>query len=458
MAKKQEIENNSSEESQRQSRKDILLARKQQQQLKWIRIGILAIVAVIAIVILIAVVNELIISPGRAVATVNGQSISLREWQERVEWERAQRIVGLENQLEAFGGDVGTVQQFAGQSILELQDAEGLGQAVLDRMVEELIIQQEAEKRGVSVSDAEIEEEIEASFNYFGGDSPTPVPMPTETIQPTPSITLIPTEVITDVVPVETALPTPTEGPPPTPFPTATAVSLESFQEEFDTYISQFTELGVNADILNDLVRIQLLQTSLTDIVAEEQSVADEAMQASIYVIFFDNQEEAEAAHDEITNSDFLTVWNTIRSRPFDPEDENSSTANATEYSWRTQEALAGIIGDEAANLAFDLPLEVPGTVVELPNPSGGDPFYLILMPNGREVRPLTEQEYDDLKFATLSLLVSDILSSDAVDISEFWRDRSPSSPVLNNKFLAPPTPTPFAPADDGAGAIEEGQ
>ena len=131
MAKKQQT-TKESEAEQRQSRKEILIARKHERQLRNIRIAAIVIGVMIALVIGIAVVNELFLTPNRAVATVGQTQITLREWQERVKFERAQRIIFLENQLAAFGGDVGIVQPFGGSVINELDDPETMGQDVLN--------------------------------------------------------------------------------------------------------------------------------------------------------------------------------------------------------------------------------------------------------------------------------------------------------------------------------------
>lgn len=66
------------EAQQRQSRKDILIARKHERQLRNVRIAIISIAVLIALVIGIALVNELIITPDRTVATVGDSAIKLR--------------------------------------------------------------------------------------------------------------------------------------------------------------------------------------------------------------------------------------------------------------------------------------------------------------------------------------------------------------------------------------------
>jgi len=156
MAKKPQTPTNDDSQS-RQSRKDILVARKHERQVRNLRIAGAVVLVLIALVIAIALVNELLLTPDRAVATVGDRNITLREWQDRVVYERAQRIIFLENQLDAFGGDVGIVQQFGGSVINELLDPEGLGENVLNVMAEELVICDAVAERGLDITDADVQ-------------------------------------------------------------------------------------------------------------------------------------------------------------------------------------------------------------------------------------------------------------------------------------------------------------
>ena len=173
----------------RESRKDILRKRKEAEQTRRIRLAVGGVAGLLLLVMLVAVINEVFVAPSRAVATVNGEAITVRQFQDRVEYERAQRIISLENQFEAFGGDVGIIQQFSSQTIIELQDAEALAEGVLTQMTQEVLIRQEAEARGITVSDAEVDAEVGSFFNYFAGGLPTAEPTASPTVEPTPSLT-----------------------------------------------------------------------------------------------------------------------------------------------------------------------------------------------------------------------------------------------------------------------------
>jgi hypothetical protein len=334
---------------------------------------------------------------------------------------------------------------------------------VINVMADELVICQGLADRGVTITDADVDAAIEEDFNFFGGESPTPRPTATGTVVPTPSITPLPTEVITEVVPTATLSPTATIDPAatvtpsPTLQPTATPISQESFDEQYNEFITQFADLGIDEATYRSVVRTQLCRERLTDILAEEEELSGRAPQASIFLLTFETEAEANEALAQIEERDFLTVWNTIRSRP--PEAEAApgegeeaaelatatSTATAGELLWRTRETLEGSHGEEVAEAAFSLPVNEPSEVIGVTQPDTETQQYVILMVSGREERPLTEAELDTAKQEILQAFVDGQLAG-RLEISDTWRNRVPTVPILDSKFLVPPTPAPTIP------------
>ena len=437
-------ENDVQEGSRRRSRKEILLERKRQRQTREIRIAVGIVVALVVLVLVVAVVNEYYIRPRQPVAEVNGETVTLTEWQRRVRYQRAQLIIALENQLEAFQ-DISLVQQFSGQQISLLAQPEQLGELILEQMINGVLIRQEAEERGITVTDEEIQERIGEQFNYFGGALPTPQPTPTETIMPTPSLTPIPTEVITEVVPTNTPFPTPTEGPTATPRPTATAVSEEAFQEEFGALMDRYQEMGVSEEAYRDAIRAAVYREKLADALAEEQNLSEEAEQASIYVLAFEEAETAEEALAAVDEDGFLTVWNRIRSTPPSDEEPTFPNAQATEVLWRTQEQIAQQFGPQVAEAAFEQNVNTPSSVIESAQPTGetelvtGSRQYIIMV-SGREVRQLSQSALQTQKQELVSELVQERREEVSIERFPLWRARVPTQPILDPIFLTQPT------------------
>jgi len=445
MAKKRE-ENN--EERTRQSRKDILIQRQHDRQTRQIRLAILGIVGLLGVVVLIGIVNELLIKPDSPVASINDAEVSLADWQERVRFQRGQLIVGIEDLAEAFGQDIGQVQQFAGQQITLLEDAPTLGQFVLDQMVDEELMRQAAEERGIQVSDEDVQKDIEEAFGFFGGAAPTPLPTATETPIPTPSLTPIVVEVTSGELPTTVPEPSPTTGPTSTPLPTSTPISRDSFQENYEETMAQFKDLGTNESIFGDVVRAQLVEERLLDELALEADPPDEALQASFFYLLFDSEEEAEQAQTDISAGDYLAIWNTIKNQPIETDPEASlSTATASEVLWRTQEDIASLYGLEVSEAVFNDPVDEPSTVliVQAEDPETGSDRYYIVMVSGREMRPLSEAVLNGARQELLQTWLEN-QRLNGVELYERWRANVPARPVLDRRFLVPPTPPPVAP------------
>jgi hypothetical protein len=142
-----------------------------------------------------------------------------------------------------------------------------------------------------------------------------------------------------------------------------------------------------------------------------------------------------------------LTVWNTIRSQPFDPESEN--TLVASELLWRTREDVASFFGEDVAESAFKLDLEEPSAVflVAAETEDESDSYFIIMV-SGRERRPLSESAIASAEQQLFQAWLED-RRVDGVEIFERWRTGVPGRPILDRRFLIPPTPAPAVPTLD---------
>ncbi|MFO7537272.1 MAG: SurA N-terminal domain-containing protein [Chloroflexota bacterium] len=428
----------------RKTRKEILIARKHERQMKRVRLAVGAVLGLLLLVIVVALVIEYVIIPNRPVAVVNEEPISLSDWQDRVRYERAQRIVFLEGQYDAFAGDVGIIQQFAGQTIQELLpnnvvpgQPDNFGQTVLDLMINETLARQAAEARGIIITDADVERELAESFNYFGGESPPPLPTSTPTVMPTPSLTPVTNEVVTETV----ALPTATIGPTNTPQPTPTPVTAEAYLQEFDEFLDQFRAYGISEAQYRQIVRAQLYRQRLAELLAEEQDLPTTAEHVSLYLIIYETEADANEGAALIAAEGFLPVWNAIRSAPPDPD--AASSTFATELLWRTQEDLANNLGPMLANAAFELPTNMPSEIL-VEQFDEETTRYFVIEVSGREQRPLSEQALTTAQQQYVSTFLN--TQRVGVEITDNWRGRTPTQPALDLKFIQQPTPDPQQP------------
>jgi hypothetical protein len=447
------------EEDPRRTRRQELLEQRSREQRRQVYMVVGGVVGLIILVLLVGIINETVFKPGQPVAEVGGTEISTRDWQRRVRYQRAQFINNVEEFYDSTGGNVGLVQQLLGQQMQLLLQPEQLGGLVLTSMIDEVIIREAAEERGIVVTDADVQEAVEAQFNYFGGGLPTPFPTPTETAMPTPSLTPIPTAVITEVVPTNTPSPTLDPGSTATPAPTATAVSADSFEDRFSETMRDLRRLGGSEAVYRDVVRAQLYRERLADALAEEQNLSEVEEQASFFILTYDDEEAATAALQQIDEQGFVPTWNSVRSAP--SAERIAAGANARELLWRNQASVRASLGDAAAEAVFALDLEqrsglLPQFDATASQATGGDASgesaaptvsaYHIVFVTGRELRPLTAAALDQAKQEALSLWLEEqrVARSETFDR---WTSRVPTQPELDPLYLQSPTPVPTDPA-----------
>ena len=130
------------EDQDRQSRKQVLLARKQEKQTRQLRLAVIGVGILVGIIAIFGVISVLIITPDQPVADVYGTEIALEDWQNQVEFQRAQFVIGIEDLAEVLGQDIGQIQQFAQQqlALLHPNNAEVLGQQVLDQVIDDELV------------------------------------------------------------------------------------------------------------------------------------------------------------------------------------------------------------------------------------------------------------------------------------------------------------------------------
>jgi foldase protein PrsA len=257
------------------------LARSQREQIqrRWI-LGITIVVAVVSIGLIIFGWVELAVTP---VATVNGDKISTNSFKGRVRLADAEMInqMSFQNQLDQL------------PEALAMRDI--IGQRVLDQMIDDILVRQEAELRGITVSDEEIDVAIAEAFGFYPGGTPTPFPTSTTDATAVALASITPT--ITEG-PSPTPEATFTEGPSPTialtstPRPTPTVYTRESFDENFQNTISNLDSLyGISETDFRDQFVAQLYRSKMIDEIS--QGVSREQEQVNARHILVEDEEMA---------------------------------------------------------------------------------------------------------------------------------------------------------------------
>jgi parvulin-like peptidyl-prolyl isomerase len=219
-----------------ETRKQAHRRRRDEERTRRLMIGLGAVAAILIILIGAGLVQELVLKPRQPIATVNDNRITSEEYRKRVlfDWYQSNNPV---------------------------EDPQGSSVQVLDQMIEEELIREQARQRGITVSPDEVTEFIEQQFGYQR-NPPTPTPLPAISPTPQPS-------------------PTPGGEPTPTPAPTATPVSLEAYQSAYKNYLERLnTVAGFKEADFRSLAELDLLRQKLYESVSADVPTTEEQVRA----------------------------------------------------------------------------------------------------------------------------------------------------------------------------------
>jgi parvulin-like peptidyl-prolyl isomerase len=258
------------------------LARAQRDRLvsRVLIIGVGLVLAAVALIIGYGIVEQEILLPRRPAVTVNGDPISREELTARTALAQADLIQQRRSaeELLAFFVDSPEVQESLSRQVAQidaqLNDPTYMASQTLQSLIRARLIRREAERRGLSVTDADVQRAIEEGFGFFSDGTPTPGP--TATIDATLAAQATATATLSPVTrtpsatatrgssatPVRTA----TAGASATPPPTATPFTRVAFEAEWAQYLEDVqASLGVGELYIRDRFVERLYQDRLRE-------------------------------------------------------------------------------------------------------------------------------------------------------------------------------------------------
>ena len=414
------------------TRKHVARLERERQQVALVRTVAIIMFGVIAVLLGYGYIDQNYLQLQKPAVEVNGETITIKYWQERVQLERKSmldRYQYYQYLQQNFGMDVSQQIQ---QTEYYLQSPDALGQIVIDRLVDEAIIKQEAEKRGIIVTDEELEANIQEAFSFFPDGTPVPSATPTAFEYPTltsEQMTLSP--LTATPTPFQTSTPAPTNTPdpavsptatftaaPPTPTlvpedvtPTATPFTLEGFQSQYQTTVDEYASYGVSEETLREAFGIDLLRNKVQEAITADMPSTAEQVWAR-HILIADPSLAGTVRGLLLRGSDFAEAAK-------DYSIDTTSGANGGDLGWFGKGAMVPTF--EAAAFSQEI-----GEIGELVQSQFG--FHIIQV-LAREVLPLDASQLEQER----STMFTEWLTSEKTDaeiiINDLWMEHIPPMP-----------------------------
>jgi parvulin-like peptidyl-prolyl isomerase len=366
------------------------------------------------------------LQPSRPAVTVNGDAISYRELAGRLRMAQASLLnqrLQVEQMLSFFADTLETraaVQQQIDQINTQLNDTGGLSRQILGTLIDGRLIRQEAQRRGIVVTQEDIDQAIAQTFGFFPEGTPTSAPTPTFdatlAAQATSTSTPAPTSTSTSgpsptVRPSATPTSEPTEGPTATASASPTAYTRELFDADYQTYLS---DIRTNLNVTEGVIRGQF-----------EDDVYRERLRSDVEAGMSRDEEQVWAKHilveQEAVAFALLSRYQSGESWDALAAQYSNDTANKDlggDLGWFGRGAMVDAFGEAA----FSTPVgQVAGPV------QTGFGWHLILV-LGHETRRLDPTAYQAAIDRDFSLLVESLRDAAEIVFDEPLRTPTPTA------------------------------
>jgi len=396
------------------TRKQIARSKKAQREQRMIIIGLTVVSVVIAVVLGLGLYQEYVAKPASPVAVVNGVPIRTDAYQKMVRYQRLLTLNYIANlqaqkaQLDPADESSQFLAQYLQQSIDQVQSQMlTLDMQVLDNLIDEELIRQEAAKNGLSVTEQEVDDAIRREVARGAGFVTAPDATATAAavveatataafFTPTPLPTATPTLTVTAAVSPTTPTPMVSPAPLPTPQVMTEGEFLERYNAMLDTLRK---EAGLSEADYRRIIEADLLYDKLQDLFASQVPTSEEQVHARHILVEAEEEAQTVLARLE-AGEDFVSLAKELST-------DESTREDGGDLGWFPR----GMMVPEFEEAAFALQ---PGETSDIVQTSFG--YHIILVEERDPDRELEPSFLEQRRALALSEWLEEQRQSEAVE------------------------------------------
>lgn len=416
------------------TKKHLARVERERLQNRYLLTGTVIIGVLVLAVIIYGILDQTVLKQNRVVARAGGTSITYSNFIKAVTFDRyleLRRVNSIMSDPFALQFYSSTVQQI----IDKMDNPTVIAQETLDGLVDDALIAEEAKARGISVTDAELDEELQQAFGYFAKGTPTAAatdaPYATATYNPTqeswvaPTLTPAPTATADPTTPTVAPTVTPTSGPSPTPEPTMTALpsptpgptatpfTIEGYQTTYEGFLAEIKPYGLDDSVVRDYIRRSVLRRKLADELAKDLVRSQDYVWARHILVA--SEEEAKAVLDRINaGEDWLKVAAEVST-------DASNKDTGGDLGWFT----TGQMVAEFDTAVFGM------NIGEISQPVQTQFGFHLIQLLGKESRPMDTYQYEQAKSQNLTDFLTTQKETVKPETYDNWQADAPTEPAI---------------------------
>ncbi len=391
-----------------QNKKFIAQKEREDRQKRIIVITTISVLVIVLGLVAYGVIDRFVLTPKVTVIELEDEKITADQFEEQIRWRRRNMIMDVDQMLMTFqqlGGTPEVFGYFEQQLMLavtSLQQPLMVGQEVLNALTQDIILRVEAEKMGIVVDDARIDQEIEEAFGYFAGGTPTP------------AVTLAPSST-PETSDDQDGEPDPTA----TPLLQPTEYTEELFENNYNDFLLSIEDIGVSEETIRDIIEITIIREEIIEIVSAD--VDEKAEHVWIrHILVADEDTANEVVEKLAAGEDFVDL-------AAEYSLDTSNKDNGGDLDWFSRGAMVQPF--EEAAFALE--------VGEISDPVQTDFGWHILESLGKDDLLLDPSAYQQLRNQAFSDWITEKETLYQPIIDDNWSKYVPSEPALPQDYLA---------------------